>query len=174
MFLVYLKSGGGGVTRTHTKTLTLNKYMICLVCCQETSNPKFCSSSCAATYNNSGRRRHGKGPNNCLICGSLTKSSARLYCSRECKCISSRTSIEHKRSLNAANQGRYRSKKYRVTAPDADKDKIKQIYLNCPEGYEVDHIIPLSKGGKHHEDNLQYLTILENRKKNNRIVVGPV
>jgi len=61
-----------------------------------------------------------------------------------------------------------------VTAPDADKDKIKQIYLNCPDGYEVDHIIPLSKGGKHHEDNLQYLTLSENRKKNNRIVVGPV
>ena len=46
---------------------------------------------------------------------------------------------------------------------------IKQIYLDCPKGYEVDHIIPISKGGLHHEDNLQYLTISENRRKGNRM-----
>lgn len=148
--------------------------MICLHCSQETSNPKFCSSSCSATYNNTGRRRHGKGPNICLHCGSLTKSSQQRYCSRECSGIERRKSEEHINATNAARQSRYRAKKLRVLSPDADRNKIKQFYLNCPVGYEVDHIIPLSKGGKHHEDNLQYLTILENRKKNNRIVVGPV
>lgn len=148
--------------------------MICLTCCQETSNPKFCSSSCAATYNNTGRRRHGKGPNNCLCCGSLTSSSKQKYCSIECSAIKRSKSKEHTNAINAARQSRYRAKKLRVLDPTANKQKIKLFYLNCPEGYEVDHIIPLSKGGKHHEDNLQYLTILENRKKNNRIVVGPV
>ena len=36
--------------------------------------------------------------------------------------------------------------------------------------YEVDHIIPISKGGLHHEDNLQYLTIAENRRKSDKLI----
>ena len=59
-------------------------------------------------------------------------------------------------------------KKKKQTPPDADLQIIKGIYLNCPEGYEVDHIKPISKGGLHHQDNLQYLTIKENRKKSNK------
>ena len=35
--------------------------------------------------------------------------------------------------------------------------------------HEVDHIIPISKGGKHHENNLQILTAIENRKKYNKL-----
>lgn len=52
----------------------------------------------------------------------------------------------------------------------ANKKSLRQIYLNCPPGYEVDHIIPL-KGknicGLHIPENLQYLTVEENRKKSN-------
>lgn len=33
------------------------------------------------------------------------------------------------------------------------------------EQFEVDHIIPLALGGKHHPDNLQLLTAVENRRK---------
>lgn len=148
--------------------------MRCLTCSQETSNPKFCSKSCAATFNNTGRRRHGRGPNNCLHCGRLTRSSAQIYCSRVCNSERLKVSEEQLKSKNAARQSRYRAKKYRVLDPTADIEKIKAIYMACPPGYEVDHIIPLSKGGKHHEDNLQYLTITENKRKNNRIVVGLV
>lgn len=50
--------------------------------------------------------------------------------------------------MNALRQSRYRAKKYRVLAEDANHDKIKEIYMNCPKGHEVDH----------HENNLQYLT----------------
>ena len=56
----------------------------------------------------------------------------------------------------------------------ADLEKINQIYINCPVGYHVDHIIPL-KGdvvrGLHIESNLQYLTAEENLKKGNRFKV---
>lgn len=41
--------------------------------------------------------------------------------------------------------------------PFIDLHNIRQFYVNCPEGMVVDHIIPLSKGGKHHISNFQYL-----------------
>jgi hypothetical protein len=60
----------------------------------------------------------------------------------------------------------YRSRKYDATPHDADRKLIRMIYESCPTGYEVDHVIAISEGGKHHEDNLQYLPAMENRRKN--------
>ncbi len=57
----------------------------------------------------------------------------------------------------------------------ANKDKIKEIYDNCPPGYHVDHIIPLQGekvSGLHIETNLQYLTAAENCSKRNKYLVG--
>lgn len=132
---------------------------------------KYCSQSCSATANNTGRRRHGNPPNNCLKCGQLTSSSSQIYCSPKCFGIAHtfRTD-EERRAFNAQAQSRYRAKGYRKIHPDADPEKIKQIYLNCPPGYEVDHKVPVSRGGWHHEDNLQYLPISENRRKGNRYI----
>ena len=64
----------------------------------------------------------------------------------------------------------YRMRKACQVPPWADLEKIKQIYLSCPPGYHVDHIIPL-KGkivsGLHVETNLQHLPAKENMKKRN-------
>lgn len=52
----------------------------------------------------------------------------------------------------------------------SDLDAINNFYTNCPKGYEVDHIIPLRGkvvSGLHVLNNLQYLTIEQNRNKNN-------
>jgi len=38
--------------------------------------------------------------------------------------------------------------------------------------HHVDHIIPLSKGGLHHPDNLQILTAEENLKKGAKLIPG--
>jgi len=64
-----------------------------------------------------------------------------------------------------------RAKKCMATVPWADLAKIKKIYLNCPEGMHVDHIIPLQGeqvSGLHVEYNLQYLTAEKNLKKSNK------
>ena len=90
--------------------------------------------------------------------------------------------VEAKKAYNkkyaASNKEKFRerSAKRRAaliqrTPKWADLDKIKEIYYNCPEGYEVDHIIPLQGVyvcGLHIETNLQYLTPLENRQKSNK------
>jgi hypothetical protein len=62
------------------------------------------------------------------------------------------------------------AKKYRTPAW-ANLDAIKTIYANCPEGYHVDHVIPLqgkNVSGFHIESNLQYLPASENAKKLNK------
>lgn len=63
-----------------------------------------------------------------------------------------------------------RVKQGSIGLTEAEKKEIQEFYINCPEGYEVDHIYPLSKGGKHHMSNLQYLPISENRRKGSKIL----
>lgn len=50
--------------------------------------------------------------------------------------------------------------------------EMQNIYVNCPKGYEVDHIIPLQGKevrGLHVPWNLRYLKISDNRKKSNKL-----
>ena len=64
----------------------------------------------------------------------------------------------------------YRARKRNQCPSWANLNLIKEIYLNCPKGYHVDHIIPLKgllASGLHIETNLQYLTPKENLSKRN-------
>jgi hypothetical protein len=74
---------------------------------------------------------------------------------------------EEKKAINKMRVMEYRARKYNATPKDINRKLIAEIYKACPKGYEVDHVLALSKGGMHHESNLQYLPALENRKKNN-------
>ncbi len=68
-------------------------------------------------------------------------------------------------------QAKRRASKLNATPKWANMEKIKEIYLNCPKGFHVDHIIPLQGKdicGLHIETNLQYLPASENCKKKNR------
>ena len=82
---------------------------------------------------------------------------------------------EHKHTRQDKDAKR-RARKKDQMPPDADLTAIKLIYKQCVEiteqtgvPHEVDHIIPLSKGGLHHQDNLQIITRDENRKKGDKI-----
>lgn len=62
------------------------------------------------------------------------------------------------------------------TPADADFDAIAALYeeaaaLTKETGvkYEVDHIKPLSRGGLHHQDNLQVITRAQNLSKGARL-----
>ena len=74
--------------------------------------------------------------------------------------------------LKAAQNIRRQRALKNATPPWADMEKINEIYRNRPEGYHVDHIVPL-KGinvqGFHVEYNLQYLPAKENLSKGNRV-----
>jgi len=54
------------------------------------------------------------------------------------------------------------------------KEMIQKFYDECPKGYDVDHIYPLSKGGAHCLSNMQYLKAFINRAKNNYILHDPL
>lgn len=54
-------------------------------------------------------------------------------------------------------------------AKDANILIISDIYANCPEGYHVDHIIPINKNGLHHENNLCYLPAKLNIAKSDKL-----
>lgn len=76
-----------------------------------------------------------------------------------------RVTEKHKKARNKANVYAWRARKYNAIVESSDLQLIKLIYENCPDGYHVDHIIPLAKGGLHHQDNLQYLEANENCRK---------
>ena len=60
---------------------------------------------------------------------------------------------------------RNRAKRKGQLPESANVNLMRNIYAECPEGYEVDHIESIAHGGLHHQDNLQYLPIEQNRKK---------
>ena len=140
----------------------------------------FCNSSCAASYNNQGVRRHGSPPNNCLHCGVTTSGSDAIYCSNKCQ-----RNYEHnqrwpdeeeyllwRKSNNRESVARYEARKKSQTPEQTPEERkeIQHFYNDCPPGYEVDHIYPVSKGGLHVISNLQYLPELENKRKNDKVL----
>lgn len=73
-----------------------------------------------------------------------------------------------------AKTRKYQADKLQATPSWLSKEHVEKmvtIYVNCPEGYEVDHIVPLRGKlvrGLHVPWNLKYLTVLENRHKSNK------
>lgn len=117
----------------------------------------------------------------CLICdnkivGSRYYVTHRKYCSYNCAQIASRKSDEEKRAVANKIAAKRRALTKKAFDKDANQNKIEKIYLKARNltvetgiKHEVDHIVPISKGGKHHENNLQILTQYDNRSKGNKL-----
>lgn len=106
----------------------------------------------------------------CPRCGKLFYSFNQEYCSRKC---ARWVPEEQKKAVKAEAKNRRRAKQKSSTPGTADKRLIKLIYMYVPKGYHVDHIIPINKGGLHHQDNLQYLPRSENSKKGDSLEYQP-
>ena len=77
----------------------------------------------------------------------------------------------HKKRL-ADNMKRHAAKLQR-TPRWAEMKTIEEFYKNCPDGWHVDHVVPLqgrTVSGLHVLNNLQYLPAQENLSKGNRYV----
>ena len=94
----------------------------------------------------------------------------------ECKeCYSKNIKSKLGKRKEAAKSAKYRASKLQRTPVWSNLEEIKEIYKNCPEGYHVDHEIPLQGelvSGLHIPENLQYLTATENLSKGNRFKIG--
>jgi len=144
-----------------SKQPTLNK---CLQCGSET-NTKFCSRSCSSSYNNTvAPKRQKTFKNICETCSTPTNN--KRWCKRSCR--PKETYEQYRARMNEAN-ARYMARRKFQTPADENISALQDFYINCPNGYEVDHIIPISKGGLHSLSNLQYLPWLENRRKSNKV-----
>lgn len=99
------------------------------------------------------------------------------YCSLKCSSDIRYLGEEHKRAMLNSVSATRRSNVKNAFDQTADIDKINQFYIKAKLlskqtgiQHEVDHIVPISKGGKHNENNLQILTMSENRRKGSKYV----
>ena len=83
---------------------------------------------------------------------------------------------ENPEVVNAIS-AKWRARKFSQMPKDADLKKIATFYDEAQRQtketgvqHHVDHIIPLSRGGLHHQDNLQVLTAEENLRKSNKLI----
>ena len=120
----------------------------------------------------------------CPQCGSYLKYVSAMSC-KECLARKGLLKLQDVKLMSQyrtnakvnAKTWRYRAKKKNGMPEGADHKQIQLIYEKCEKmtsetgiPHHVDHIHPISKGGLHHQDNLQILTATENIKKGNRIV----
>jgi hypothetical protein len=98
------------------------------------------------------------------------------FCSHECSSKSRYLGESHKKSMLNSVAARRRAYMHDAYDETSDEKEIVKFYnkaklLTEETGipHEVDHIIPISRGGKHHQSNLQILTRSKNRRKHNKL-----
>lgn len=93
-----------------------------------------------------------------------------MYRCKNCDKIHTLEKYEFYPYIHRAANNKYRALKNNPNSmKGCDLSLVTLIYKNCPEGFVVDHIIPLSKGGGHNEFNLCYLTVKDNMIKGSKL-----
>ena len=75
------------------------------------------------------------------------------------------------RRIKRAGDAKYRATVKQACPSWVSTGELQEIYYECPEKHEVDHIVPLmgdKVSGLHVPHNLQYLTSKDNKKKGNK------
>ena len=81
---------------------------------------------------------------------------------------------ERGKAVNRAKVAKYKAAKLQRIPVWMTKDELNMMrlfYVKCPQGFDVDHIVPLqgrNVSGLHVLSNLQYLTKEENGRKANK------
>ena len=131
-------------------------------------------------------RKTYQGSTACKYCGSYEKYVSNWACApcaikRGLEKLNNEELMKPYRTKEKQNNKiyRYRSKKFGEVPilTEEETQRILEIYKECARITEetgilhhVDHIHPISKGGKHHPDNLQILTAIENIRKGNKLL----
>ncbi len=152
------KLTNGLCQRCYHKARDKTKVKHC-VWCQETKKSIFIKQLCQKCY--SAKKRADKPE----MFSSYADKNRHEIRSRNSKWAAANP---HSRNAMAAKR---RAAKLKRTPSWSDLDAIKEFYLNCPPGYEVDHILPLQGeniSGFHMLDNLQYLDASDNSSKGNK------
>ena len=124
-------------------------------------------SRCGSTTNNFPKAEKIK---QCLPCANEVKYAWKQKNLEKTKASHS-AYVKRNRPLWNAQTAKYRAAKLQRTVGWSDDLVISMIYQDCPEGYHVDHIIPLqgeNVSGLHVAWNLQYLPASDNFSKGNR------
>lgn len=156
---------------------------------------RFCSPKCRGLYNNKlckKREREKEPMRKCLACGEMFDPRKSYYykkvqtCSK--KCTKKLWVMKHKNDpeFKKYRALRQRNRKHRIRANGGNvtnaeweeiKEKANYRCVICGEKEPFnqscttltqDHIIPISKGGKHIKENLQPLCMECNIRKNNK------
>lgn len=113
----------------------------------------------------------------CMVCLVKKRSKWRAKNSAKRTADTSRWRSENPkkaRALWAHLASARRARAFSATPKWVGREALSAIYRDCPKGFHVDHIVPLSSHlvcGLHVPWNLQYLPAHANRSKGNKLVL---